>query len=500
MKKLLFLNFLLFSGQIWGLGLTGVNIEDVSSSRKSLVLNMGTLEDFNEGIFAKFYIQKGPKEFPKIFLVGEGELVKSFPKKSYWLLKRIYIPDVLKKNATILILTSTEVTAGRPLKIAKKHIVLSENEYSDVDDYLDKNQNSVPDRLIKMEKNYEASSDIFHKKELKEKEDQPDVLVSTYENFYRGDDKVNLAEIKKNEDKKVFDSLSTGAIAKTNNMKYGIRSFYSEQEREVGLSDIARKGSTPSVYDENKLAKKEADVISPKYFAKIKRDGEQWSSDMDDGALRQYFIQTGMEKERERRELALNEMEGHEVIINFSNALVSHSNASDPNYKGRAYNIGLSYDLHLARTSANLKKWSLQFLIETGIAQYDTGFFTARSRETSYGAYLNYYFINNPQTLHSFIWLMGLGIKNGQATLFSPELSREYSYQVLSLPALQIMTKYRFRSGDLREDNVNVGASLNFGINVDIKKLSLINVPEDVINSNISISDLKYTAGISFYF
>jgi hypothetical protein len=187
-------------------------------------------------------------------------------------------------------------------------------------------------------------------------------------------------------------------------------------------------------------------------------------------------------------------------MFNFSNALTSHGNATDPNYQGRGYNLGFGYDLHLSRTSEKLKNFSLQFMYETGVTEYNTGVFNARSEESYYGAYLNYYFINNPLTLNSFIWLGGFGIKNGSATIFSPDLSKEYSYQVLVLPALQILTKYRFRSGDLTEDNANIGASLNFGINLDIKHLSVVDRIDDNIDSKMSVNDLKYTVGLSVFF
>ncbi|MBC7714751.1 MAG: hypothetical protein H7177_15500 [Rhizobacter sp.] len=520
MKKLAFLMTLLFMRPLWAIALEEVTLQELSTSGRSLVIDQGTLENFKEGMYAKFYVQKGPKEFPKVFLVGEGELVKSFPKKSYWLIKQVYIPDSMKSNSKVLIMKSTDITSGRPLKITNRHIVIPAKEYNDVDDYLDKNQTNVPQKFVKEGGAFEASADVFEEDEMKHPTPGTDVTVTTYEkykkkagthfseeygdvtadNFFIGNKQVELGDIKRAEDKILFDSVSDGAIAKTNNMKYGVKSFYREQEREKNLPELAKAGTLASTYEEMKYEKKQKNIVSPKAVAKVRRDGDQWSSDMDDAALRKYFISTGIEKENRRRELALNELEGHELMFHYSNALNSHGNATDPNYHNRGYNIGIAYDLHLARTSENLKNWSLQFMLEKGITEYDTGVYNARSEETSYGAYLNYYFVNNPLTLNSFIWLAGLGIKNGSASVFSPDLSKEYSYQVLTIPALQVMTKYRFRSGDLTEDNVNIGASLNFGMNIDMKKLSVIDRLDDNINSNISVTDLKYTVGMSVYF
>jgi hypothetical protein len=520
MKKLVFLYTLLFIGPLWAMALEEVTLQELSSSGRSVMIDRGLLEEFSEGLFAKFYIQKGPKEFPKIFLVGEGELVKSFPKKSYWLIKQVYIPNAFMANSKVLIMTSADILRGRPLKLKNRHVIMPEKEYSDVDDYRDNNHDSVPSRFVKEENSFEPSPDIFDSADIRDPTPGADVVVSTYEKYktksgnyfseefsevtaekyFVGNNEVVLGDIKKAEDKKLFESVSDGTIAKTNNMKYGVKSFYSEQEREKNIPELAFKGTMASVYDEMKYESKEKDMISPRALAKLNRDGEQWSSDMDDTALRKYFIQTGLEKENRRRSLALNELEGHEIMFHFSNALNAHGNATDPNYHGRGYNLGIAYDLHLARTSEELRNWSLQFMYERGVTEYDTGVYNARSEETTYGAYINYYFFNNPVTINSFIWLAGLGIKNGSASVFSPDLSQEYSYQLLTLPALQLMTKYRFRSGDLTEDNVNMGASLNFGVNIDLKKLSVIDRPVDNINSNISVSDLKYTVGMSVYF
>jgi hypothetical protein len=294
--------------------------------------------------------------------------------------------------------------------------------------------------------------------------------------------------------------MSEGYEKKTNGMKYGLKSFYSEQEREEGIPEISKKGGHQTTYDQMREEAKLAEQIDPRAKAKMKRDGEMWSADMDDVGLRKYFIRTGIEQEVRRRELALNELEGHEVMLNYSGSMVAHGNTNDPNYQGRGYNLGIAYDLHLARTSASLKKWSLQFFLEKGVTEYDTGVYNARSEETLYGAYVNYYFVNNPLTLNSFIYLFGAGIKNGNASVFTPDLSKEYSYQVLTVPSLQLMTKYRFRPGDLREDTVNIGMSVNFGINLDMKNLSVIDRVDDNINSKISVTDLKYILGMSVFF
>lgn len=524
MYKFAFLTILLFIStfmvDVKAIDLEEVSLGDISTSGQSFSIDRGILEKFDEGTFARFYIQKGPKEFPKIFLVAEGELVKSFPKKSYWIMRKIHIPDAIKANSKVLIFSIKKVTSGRPLKIKNHHVVLSKSNGDDVDSYLDQNRENVPSRLIKAGAKYEPSPDIFEKDEMRGLGSDTHVVVTTYENYklkegkyfseefgdetmqkyFVGNTQVNLGDIKKSEDKKLFDSVADNYVKKTNGMKYGIKSFYSQSSKLKEFPDISIKGSMASTYDEAKNTEKESDHISPVAIAKLKRDGDQWSSDMDDVSLRRYFIKTGLEKEARRRELALNELDGHEFIIYYSSALSSSGSSGDENYEGRVQNLGFSYDLHLSRTSPNLKQWSLQFLYEKGSTEFKSGVNDISSQETAYGAFLNYYFINNPLTLHSFIYLAGIGLKNGTTKVSSTDFTENYSYQALTLPSLQVMTKYRFRTGDLNEDTVNVGASFNFGINLDIKNLSAIDRVEDEIGSKISFYDLKYTLGLSLFF
>ncbi|MGZ3809722.1 MAG: hypothetical protein ACXVCE_16690, partial [Bacteriovorax sp.] len=323
----------------------------------------------------------------------------------------------------------------------------------------------------------------------------------TEEKYFVGEREVKLADIKNAEDKKLLDSMAEGYVEKTNSQKYGlVNGLYKDQKKAPGVRDINDKISVTSVYDTIKEKKKSQEAIDPKVIAKIKRDGSQWSEDMDDETLRRYFIRTGLEHEVVRRNLAVNELDGNEVLLHYTGSLSDHTSANDQNYRNLGYTLGLGYDLHLSRASKDLKQWSLQFLLEKGVSDYDIGGQNARGEAGTYGAYVNYYFVNNPLTLNSFIFLGGVGIKAGTVSMSNPELSKEYTYQALTLPSFQLMTKYRFRSGDLTEDTVNVGMSFNAGAVLDIKRLSVLDTLSDNINGKISLTDVKYLVGMSFYF
>lgn len=506
-----------FTGKVHAIALDEVVLKEMSTSEQSIIIDRGLLEHYQEGTSAKFFVQRGPLDSPKIFLVAEGKLIKSFPRESYWFLNKIHIPKLIKHNEHLLILTSNDVKVGRSMKVKQRHVVLPADQYTSATDYSNKNNNNVPDRLLKDSMAYEESDELYETKkipdgdlkiesyeEMRKAADtsfNDDYESETEERYFVGKREVILGNIEDDVDRKLLDSISRGYEEKTNAQKYGLTNgLYKDQKKVPGSRELNNQITVSSVYDQVREDKVLRESIAPEAIGKMKRDGLAWSEDMDDTTLRRYFIRTGLEHEKRRRDLALNELDGNEVLFHYAGSLSDHTSAEDQNYRNLGYNLGLGYDLHLSRTSRDLVEWSLQFLVEIGVSDYNVGGQNARGQEGHYGAYLNYYFVNNPLTLNSFIWLTGIGVKAGSIKMQSGDLTKEYNYQSLTLPALQLMTKYRFRSGDLTEDTANVGLSFNAGVMYDAKRLSVIDSLDDNIDGKISINDIKYIVGMSVFF
>jgi hypothetical protein len=298
-------------------------------------------------------------------------------------MKTIFLPNEVKKENALYLHTVAQVTLGRPLRVRNEHIVASKTQYTDLDDYLDKNEENVPKRLIKEVNQYEKSTDLYEP-EIKDYKSDIDVVVQTFENleakggnyysddygdltaqkFFVGNQVIKVGDIKKAEDKILFESMSDAYQDKVNSMKFGVKSFYRNQKKIDGSREVNNQLAIMNTYDEAKEEEKRAEIIQPRAIAKVNREGENWSTDLDDGALRRYFVKTGLEKEARRRQLALNELEGHEVMFHYAGSMISHGGNQDVNYQGKGYNIGFAYDLHLGRTSPNLKQYSILFLYE----------------------------------------------------------------------------------------------------------------------------------------
>ncbi len=511
------LAMLLLSGKVLAMNLDGVTLLETSSSEKSIVIDKGLLENYQEGIYAKFFVQAGDFKFPKIFLVAEGRLVKSFPKKSFWYLSKIYIPNLIKIENHFLVITSTEVKSGRPITQKQRHVLVSPDRYETLEEFKAKNQNNVPQRLLQQNEDYEKSAALFDTKKVPE----ADQLIETYETFgqkqalqysedfsdgleekyFFGNKEVQLASLGNEEDKKLLDSMANGYVDKINSQKYPLENgLYKNQKKAAFSHEINGQMVISSVYDSLKEEQSAREIIDPKAEALIKRDGAQWSEGMDDETLRRYFISTGLEHEVKRRELALNELDGNEILLHYTGSLSDHSTNADENHRNLGFSLGLGYDFHLSRINKEYKDWTIQVQAEQGYTDFNIGGKNGRGLEGAYGIYLNYYFINNPLTLDTFNFLAGIGLRAGSIKMKNSNLSQEYTYQVLSLPSIQLMGKYRFRSGDLTESSTNIGLSFNAGFIYDIKRLSVIESLQDNINGKISIKDIKYLIGLSFYF
>lgn len=518
--KLSLLSFVLYTSCVYADAsqyalLDEVRIEDVSKKGVAIVIDRGHLEHYKNGDYAKLYVQSGPKEQPTIFLVAEAELVKIFPKNSYWAIRKLHLNGIIAKDRPMLLMSDTRVASGRRNVVANKQVVFSEHNYQGVEDFNAKNENMVPSRLIKNKDDYSSIEQLEKEEFNPELNKDRTAIVSTHEyykesptvvaqtqygqtvpkKYFLGTKEVKLGDISSAEDRILLSSMGANYEEKVKSLKYGVDSFY----RDAQAIEVENTKTMESIYEEDKLAEKEAKNISPKALAKIKKEGPQWSAGMSDEHLRRYLVTNGIEQEVQRRKKALNEQDGNEVIFHFTNGLMNHATEDDPNYHSPSYSFGVSYDYHFSRVDEKYKKWTFQVIFEKALSNFDAGGTNVKSDETIYGAYVNYYLWNNPLTLYNLSWLVGAGIKNGSALASAESLEDNYKYQVLS-PSLQTMVKYRFRAGKYSEETVNVGMSFNVGAMLDMRTLSVQNELNDNIDSKISYVDLKYIVGLSIFF
>ncbi len=509
----------LWNVEVFGMTFKNANILYKSKSGNSLALDLGDLEGYYPGIIAKIYLQRGDINDPVLFHVANAELIKSFPNKSLWFIDKILIENGLDLDKSVLLVAVSDVTKGRKLRIKNKLVGISNREYNSVEDYKSKNNHNIPSKYIDEIENYEDLDQLFEETKIEE----ADVIVENHQGFYTEsnqngsmefedsiegkylikDKMARIGDIKNEYDKKIFESVTTGIQEKYNDRKFSlVNGLYFNQKKDTGDRELNSRVSLISTFEREKEENREKTIIHPKVYAKVKRDGDMWSGDMNDDTLRRYFVETGLESEYERRRVVLNENDGHELIFQYGGNLSSHvlTQDVDPAYQNLGYHLNIGYDLHLSRTAFELKYWSVQLMAEWSSNFYDAGGFNAKSQEGVYGAYLNYYLLNAPITLKQFIVEFGAGMKFGKSRLHADTLDQRYAFQVVSFPALQLITKYRFTLKDANPNNFHMGYGLHAGITFEMKRLSLQDEPTESIQQVISVKDLKYVMGLNIYY
>ena len=494
--------------------------ENLEINKETLVLNVGSLDGYVEGEVAHVFKEVGTKNFPDAKKIGLIELVKIFPKYSYW---QFHKGSVSANDLKAVDGSWTEVglirqhTAlnGRALDVRNK-IRLFERESSNID--LNNYDKEIPKELRQVKNYAPLDEEVFEVESLK----RADVEVSSndylikksgtthseehleeLEELYAPKLKVVKNEVVEKAVKAdIADKLADNYERNKERTKYGMSDFYKEQEKHPEIKDIRKKISTFSVYDQEKQREFDEAMISKRALKKMDRDKERWSQDMDDTVLRRYFVQNGIEAEYVRREKALNELEGHEIWLRYFGGLNRSTNDVDNNYQRLNASLAVGYNLHFSRINDSLKNWSMDFYLENAVNHYAINDkFNAEAKDLFTGANLNYYFLNNPLTLNKFIGYFGVGMKLGQGNAATVDINRTYSYQILGLPTFNGGIKYRFRTGDLTRDTANVGAAAAFGVTYErLNYSSAEQLENNEIYPKFTTNNLKYFMGLHFYF
>lgn len=492
--------------------------------RETIVLNVGSLDGYVEGEHAHLFRQSGDKRFPKSLKLGEAELVKVFPKYSYWQILNAPLAEGAKIGLTeVGVIRSRMGINGRELDVKNKIRLLdrSNNEERDFSD-LERNElletTEIPDNL-RQDHSYQALKDqTFEEKKLKRADVEVvknDFLVKKSATSFSAEHKEELAELYapelKGKDREVVKKETEKEISKAQanlygknhlRTKYGLDDFYKDQEKIPEMKDIRNKISTTSVYDQEKEAKFEESMISNRALKKMQRDKALWSQDMDDKVLRRYFVQNGIASEYERRERALSELEGHEMWLRFYGGANRNTVDADPNYQRFNYAMAVGYNLHFSRINPEYVNWSMDFYGESSVSHFALNDNTnAQSKELHAGTSLNYYFLNNPLTLNKFIGHVGVGMKLGQGEAVAADLNRTLSYQLVTIPTLSGGIKYRFRAGDLTRETANIGAALAFGAmyeRVNYSAGEVLDVSEAY--GKFAVNTTKYYFGLHIYY
>ncbi len=494
----------------------GAQVLEVSSSKKSLLLNLGYAEGLRNGDRAKIYLKNLDEgiDYPKFRYVAEGEVINVKNNVSYWFLRKIKNFQSLKKNE-MLVLVRQSKDPRRPF--VTRRTLRVQGRAEDQDYYQVSEDKGVPEDLVFEEQDFFPSEKLKGTQSLKrqdiemtrkktyidmgeEYDEEFDQIVEGRLVPFDGGDEELIAEIEKKAEDRTFDSTTKTSVGKFNDLKYGLQTLYHSQMRDPGTQT---KVTMDSLNARERAAVEDAKrrKVSPSTLARIKREGPRWSQDMTDKQLRAYLVESGIEEEIQRQKRALGEREGHEFTLRYISNLTSNTTAEDPNFQGTDYFLAFSYEWHLYSTSNFFKNFTLEFELERGISHYQIAEgINGRIAEGSLKGYLNWYFMRPPSSLHSYMPYLGVGLKRGNGELESAEFDTVYTVQHTALPSAHFGLKYRFKAGDEKNAALKIGYGVNFQIKYEAMRYNIADVVVDDIEPTFSRNQTRFSVGLNVYF
>ncbi|WP_372652051.1 hypothetical protein [Halobacteriovorax sp.] len=514
-EKLIFISFLLTN--CYAQSMDSVEVILASSSGQSAILSVGRLHGVKEGMHAIFMVNSGDLDYPKLEKVAEGELIRSLDNHSYWFFKTLVNPARIKSKQKLIYKTKHDSLLGvRPFKtLSRKRIFTDTTKNEDIDF---ENEVGVPPSLIVEGDEYVKSKELLgtnmthgHDIEIQEFDlwakrngmTKIDDFMRSFESQYIDENfkekslhKDEVGKIKSN----IYRAQIDGFISKVNKLKYGLKGFYRDQKKDNDNSFLKDRNDILNVYEQSREEIKRKRILGLESSNKVRRDGDLWSADFDDEALRNYMLKSGIEEEEIRQYKTLTEKTGNEITFRISSSVNNHSTDEDDNHRNNGYSVAVGYEYHLMRTSPTLLKYAIEVYAQRSIENIDLGGINGRFSMGSFGGQFLYYFYNNPAILNQWAWSVGIGARRGNADVTSIELSDSYEFQVVGLPTWSIGTKYRFKTGDSFDDDIPVGAGFNLRLSGERMSLSSVSTNVDDINTTILLNDIKLTVGLSVYF
>lgn len=508
-KRALLLSIVfLFAGQVFGM--QGIKVLEVSSSGSSIVVDRGSLEGVREGQSGQFYYQIGDISKPKLYFIGEAEVIKSHSDRSFWFFKNIENFQFLKKGKTILFARDRVVLEGRrKYKIRENKVLLPRAK--SLSEYVDDRNRGMPAEMVYKENEYITSPEItqtsatvdYDVKQVKylnwKKRGNPEFSENYLDEIEavfidQSNRGVKPDAIRQALDKEIAKSTVEGAVDKVNRQKVGLASLYRESKRD--------RPSHKNSYEESMTPKKR-EPINPRAMEKIRREGPTWSADMEDKQLRRFFIKSGIAEEKERQKRVLSERVGHELNFKITSDADNVTTENDQSNTGIGYSINLTYEIPLKGSVGFFESFTFEFGFEQGNTFYAVNDdVNVRVKYGNFRGFLNWYFWNEPISIRKVIGYFGIGAARGNGTMLSSELTDEYKVSTLAMPIYQGGLKYRFKAGDTNDELVKIGFGLGLSFSYEPTKYSILDTvsTSDDIDGSMTLNRLKVAFGLSAYF
>lgn len=442
-----------------------VQIEEVSSTKNTMIINRGRLDGVNQGMEAYFLKTVREKDLSKDF-IGMAEAVKVYERYSVWYFKKTVNPsfvvarkfvdmvpfeDLARKRAPFKIRTRSVIDSK---KISQKEKKLIHDSGSDLE-------------TVKRKGNYRLGQVLSDLDDAKDYEELNVLELSRWtdrkKNIVRGKtlDNIESYAVKYSSAPDINDLVDTlerkeGAqtvssfLDKTADGKFSAQTFFDDQEKLEGSKKFNKSSGLIDQTKREKLRDRKADIDKKKVVRQLRSRGLDWSEDFSDEELIFLVNRHGLYKENERQVRAIKTVISSEVSAYFSVNVGSgdaETNSSGQNLSSNPTNFGIGYEHMWIKNNLKLSNFSTEFSFFTGNRNYDLDGLIKTTE--LYGRIQGLYYLQkSPAETNSFLPYAGLGLKLGNISTRVD--SDDFSYNLFSYLAsagvkYRLGTRFGFR-------------------------------------------------------
>jgi hypothetical protein len=446
-----------------------IEVLQVSSSGKTILLNKGSIDTINPEDYGVLLVKSQEKDKAKDIYydvyrpVAKLKAVKVLNNKSIWVAFKTFIPDSLNKGAKLLLLSESALLEGRTrLKINNKKLISNRNNVED-----SVKETVIDDgNFLSHQKDLYYESGEMHKKEIHTDKDITLIDVNVwreksipgemvFEGFYKSPYAEQFADRKRVHS---FEKMVVSFMRKYNDPKFTLKDLYSEQKRsEYGDDSVQDKLLKADFFNEYQRDLDERRRRDDKFYKDLLSKGESWSDEYSDEELSELMYNVGVIREKERRNSIAAQRYDYQVYTSFGLNLINNENLQDrDNTQQSKYDLELGLEYYFLKKFESLRHFSIEASLRRAEDAFTTGTLNAVSTEYSGALHFNWYPFISPNSIETNIVYIGLTMRYGlmRAAIFS--LNEQANYQVYSFPGLRGGIKYNFNNG--------FGARIAFGL------------------------------------
>ncbi|MBL7665672.1 MAG: hypothetical protein JNM93_11115 [Bacteriovoracaceae bacterium] len=494
MRLTILLIFFLFS--FGAMALNTVKVKVRTGTGKTVVLNVGSLGNIREGDRAVLvYTHAMPNEVIESDLVAQIRAVKVDDSESIWYATEVYDPEALSSEDKFQMLAPKQIMFGRKDYKIKNRVIIknSKQNLDTIESDLEKGWDES--ELDKKSDNYYSTLDT-HKRT--EHFDEDFELADVYEWVEKDEGTPKLYtkqlyrspyrhEFEQKMRLETFEKVVMAHIEKANSGYHVPARFYEKVLQDKNIREFQTE------YAKTLLDRKDRQEKFDRKYDEIFNKGPAWSDDISDEDLAHVLTEYGIATEMKRRESVF--LRRYNFLVHFAVGMNMQNNETDadPSH-GRHIrsDFQLGLEMHLLKRFPALEAFTLEASMRRSRDSLAIDAENALTADTSFALSLDYHPFTTPGIVGENIVFVGTTLRMGRTKVEVPNSNAQAIYGSSGIFGLRGGVKYHMDNGW----GFRLMASYE---NIGLDKTEANNVGAG-LPAKLDLSELKFTAGLNYFF